>query len=247
MRDHRCIHCNEVSPVHLRFCAAIECGDPDVDYFTDPPSHIVRPIHVREQDDALASRDATNAALSGALEAANGCAVRDREIIADLRAENERLLTELVAWRNGPDGAMAVKILVASNATIADLLGQVEALTAAQRFHGGTMADWYGLAKELQDLHGSAVQEIIELRDLVNVAMCDGLAECERIRSSVLDLFEAQAEKREADAVVFSTPTSSPEREDSWKRYLAARKRVDTSSASLLALIGGTASKGERQ
>lgn len=56
MNGHRCIHCNEVSPEHLRICAALQHGMPGEDYHTDPPDHVVPPV-LDEHDEALRVRD----------------------------------------------------------------------------------------------------------------------------------------------------------------------------------------------
>ncbi len=85
MNDHRCIHCNEVSPQHTRFCAVLQYGEPEVDYFTDPPDHFAPPaapgaVANRDRDEEIDSLRAEVAALRDRAEAAE----RERDALPEM-------------------------------------------------------------------------------------------------------------------------------------------------------------------
>lgn len=89
MNDHRCIHCNSVSPQHTRFCAVLQYGEPDVDYFTDPPDYFAPPEAPgadanRGRDEEIDSLRAEVAVLRDRAEAA----ARERDALRDAVREH---------------------------------------------------------------------------------------------------------------------------------------------------------------
>jgi len=125
MNGHRCIHCNEVSPQHTRFCAVLQYGEPDVDYFTDPPSYIAPPEAPgaeanRYRDEEIDSLRAEVAALRDRAEAAE----RERDaVIAAAKEHLDAIAAYVDAYDSAEDEQRAYDRRAAAQVALAVLAG----------------------------------------------------------------------------------------------------------------------------